>query len=1285
MAKKKSKRQSGKRSPSMTASRSGSHAGRGFRYQDAAAAWLAVRCWAGDFEYGGVTPEGGDDVELAGSGGTAFVQVKSRRDQLGAYGPGDVAGYTRELWKRAQSAVPRPDQTILVLEREVEGQGIALGDQASLQEESPLGRLLSKHKQSRAWIDRTRIIVAPDPSESATELLGTKLGCRPVMAAVYFAAIADRIGRLSDENGVRHPGDFLSFSTSDLDREIESLAGVLSTADLDSTIRRGLCQPVDFLTPLDDDNVYLGIDVQPGHLAAGLLIERPKARVRVLEALEERRAVLVAGPSGSGKSALMWEAARNSRHTVRWFRVRSATEEDAPDLVRLTDSFRARSHTPIGFVIDDVGRTHSRLWDVLAAEAAARDNLVLLGSIREEDALLVARRSLVTEIRELPESGLAERIWCELRGRGLTDWPGWLEPWQIADGLLLEYTHVLTQGRRLRDVLKEQVDRRVREKRTEELAVLRVTSIAGRVGASIPHSELGRVLGLSSDNLSFTLRRLVKEHLVQRVAGGERVSSLHEIRAAALTEISHEFPPPTIRDSIKKAMDCVVGDEAETFVARSLGIDFGLAESVVEAASVRVLRQRGIAFLAGVLRGFDSASIDDGVDRWLPEAERLGLPLTHLTTAAMLAAAEISPFLEDKLAVHFEAARLLRATPIHEHREALLSMVGGELSSLLAHVDDWQEVTSLLNALVGIASVPILEEPLAELQPDLLNMPMADVVLLLESALASFPRLARTWVERAGQADLLERVPTELPWTSVPKLSQEKEGLAVSANLFHVSDRWQEDLHGQVVVLCRWLLALVPSADLAVVSALAPDGKPAGLTDWPMAVKRIPRSSLPAPVLTDRNRLCLAAVARRASPKGFSRYLSQAVQLLDDLLPPLINILGGIIRGQAREKYLATLGEVFERSQDLLRPLNLEAVGENSIAGVSELQSVIHFSSADLVRSLTELPTNAAVAFSQASKAIAQIDRAKVKEPWVLLGGGPPASLDRLREVIEQIRLIIGEAGAREVTAYQLAPGVAKSSSSSLKSLSRLAKWAERQATARLRRLNSAVVTVLGTQGYGGRAESRIIAEIGSPWPYAEVLVVVMLERVDDWLTAQQMLEAPLREACGQGRRLSMVPAVRGFSLPILAFAGVQTLLPLQAVDESWLKGIGFPPADLPHTRRFDDWVAALHECAAIAVFGCAEGERAPEESRRLKEARQEIIEKRRMLEGSLPSTEKEELSAVLDWLEATGPDFAVEVWRGIHDNVVSKIGALLMAVKLMVIASDLDRDSDDEQLSIVE
>ena len=48
---------------------------------------------------------------------------------------------------------------------------------------------------------------------------------------------------------------------------------MLSAIDIDAlnrAITDGVCEPVDFVTPLPDPNFYLGINVEPGHIAAGL-------------------------------------------------------------------------------------------------------------------------------------------------------------------------------------------------------------------------------------------------------------------------------------------------------------------------------------------------------------------------------------------------------------------------------------------------------------------------------------------------------------------------------------------------------------------------------------------------------------------------------------------------------------------------------------------------------------------------------------------------------------------------------------------------------------------------------------------------------------------------------------------------------------------------------------------------------------------------------------------------------------------------------------------------------
>src|SRR3546814_18565315 len=79
---------------------------------------------------------------------------------------------------------------------------------------------------------------------------------------------SDLVGALADANGRLAPENYRGLSISDTETSIRD---VLATIDIDAierALRDGVCEPVDFLTPLDDPNFYLGVDVEPGHIAA---------------------------------------------------------------------------------------------------------------------------------------------------------------------------------------------------------------------------------------------------------------------------------------------------------------------------------------------------------------------------------------------------------------------------------------------------------------------------------------------------------------------------------------------------------------------------------------------------------------------------------------------------------------------------------------------------------------------------------------------------------------------------------------------------------------------------------------------------------------------------------------------------------------------------------------------------------------------------------------------------------------------------------------------------------
>ncbi len=76
----------------------------------------------------------------------------------------------------------------------------------------------------------------------------------------------------------------------------------------------------------------------------------------------------------------MWEAANSLRHTVRWFRIRRLSAADIPSLRQLIWTFRASEDSPLGFVMDDIGRNRPESWGALLKEAMSVPGVVLLGS-----------------------------------------------------------------------------------------------------------------------------------------------------------------------------------------------------------------------------------------------------------------------------------------------------------------------------------------------------------------------------------------------------------------------------------------------------------------------------------------------------------------------------------------------------------------------------------------------------------------------------------------------------------------------------------------------------------------------------------------------------------------------------------------------------------------------------------------------------------------------------------------------------------------------------------------
>src|SRR5208283_4092135 len=92
----------------------------------------------------------------------------------------------------------------------------------------------------------------------------------------------------------------------------------------------------------------------------------------------------------------------------------------------------------------------------------------------------------VEVVRPHLDEKLAESIYNRIREKDRTTWYGWREPFEAANGLLMEYVHILTAGSRLEDTIARQVQARLSNAtRHDELAVLRLVAMAHTYGCNV--------------------------------------------------------------------------------------------------------------------------------------------------------------------------------------------------------------------------------------------------------------------------------------------------------------------------------------------------------------------------------------------------------------------------------------------------------------------------------------------------------------------------------------------------------------------------------------------------------------------------------------------------------------------------------------------------------------------------------------------------------------------------------------------------------------------------------
>jgi len=1176
--------------------RAGARAGRGFRYQDTVCAALAIDSWTGTSAWTAVVPEGLDDVTLHGSTLEIRAQIKSRHDPRGEFTLNEVAEYLAKMSLPLQGDYPSELRFALVLERPVKGLeptgwGATLAQTGQVL--STLENALSTACAPRlvdvsAVFERLHIVVLPDPLGAVPAILAHKSGLELAAGRLVGQMLREAAGRAADNNYAQRPGDPASLGATavqslidDVHRIIDPL-GRLELAD-------ELCDVANFHEPLTSPDFYSGVNVMPGHVGAGLVFERPTETADILQALETSRTALVAGPSGAGKSALTWLAAYHSRHAVRWYRVRRLADPDVPRLIQFARLLDAGPTRPVGFVIDDIGRAGAAGWDRLMTEVHAIAGLLILGSVREEDVFLLDSAKTTSVVRPILDESLAERLWSALSSEGQVVFSHWVEPFEQSRGLLLEYTHLLTEGRRLEQTLAEQVRRRLAEDRFDELQLLGRIVFPGRYGATVEGRVLRDRLGWNGPRMAKALARLVEEHAVREGADGV-LGGLHEIRSAYLDDATRACLDEPASESVTEAAWIVSAPALPSFVARVLRTHPDQQSALIDALAARVISGEVFA-LGPILHGLGLATADIVAARWLEISRRLEVDDRFSSFLFILSATRA---MEGDLPLFVklrEAVSAFAEVKVPDLRAAFLDRLDdvSKLNFQAIDLETYHRLQAALMPLRGCEAPPRLD---LSLDQDLSSAPLIPLLELVRTTAEIRPDEAARLVDLAGGSQaLLARLPDELAWITPPQLLEvegddgERE-LAVQAYVRMISETVQTDLHGDVVRLCELMLAAAPQAKLAVSDSLLPDGTPLMAGGYSVNSKRIPRENLPGLAQIAWNRAQARAIDRLVgAPQetGRTASLASLIMELNQRLDEAANLYLRMELPKERWRLLVNIGAVL---RDFVPPPRVnEAMSDSLDPGSYASTDHMHGFAADLQSLVTELADDKGdnmKARAMRVVGLAAMAR-KLADPeiWRVISEPPIQAMSDLAERLADIRAVYGHIANDPAQRRRWATHFSTTSrrhSALPKAAAQARAHAEQVLSARKMAYEAAFAEAGWVVHVYARAPAK---DDGYAWPHVYFASLLEASSIQEWLSALERF-FEVCQTLEDTPRMSCAPFIRSQVPPIAMVRVGEALLPDIDFTKDWRAQFPWPIVEPPLLERLTE---VLNDMTAVSAM----------------------------------------------------------------------------------------------------
>ena len=1218
------------------ASRFGAWAARGFHYQHLVSVLNLVRQWACAAPSGHLVPEGFDDcvIELADS--SFWIQAKSRHD--GVFGKSEVDGFLQIAAARA-ARLPSGSRTRTVVVLEQPSAGIP---------SVSIDRLFEE--------DAGDVFVCPSPGDQIVGLLSKQLNVAPITIEGIASDLYRLVAEASAENASKSFDKRRRIAPAEVETRIQDRLGAEDPSSIHQALSAGLLNPLEFTTPVREAAFYQGVKVRPGHVTAGLVLERRADVTNIANALKMHKRVLLTGPSGAGKSALIWLTASDLAGRMRWFEVTgTATAPDASSILRFVRSRRPTETSPIALAFDDIGPVGSDLWNVLVRELRGLA-VCLLGTTRQEDVALISNQSDTKTIHVDLDAGLAQSLWQKLAAAGETEWTHWREPFEQSDGLLLEYVHILTQGRRLGAVIGDQVHQREMEGRNDELAIIRSTAVICARGGEVHAERLFQQLKLERPAASRALRRLLDEHVVLERRPGV-IGGLHLLRSQALLAASHDELTSLSTDTLWQSLPATT-QESLPAVLRSLlstSTDEEQQDTLDRLADA-LRRNRDVGTWSATLTGLGLATLERYVSSFTATLDAHELPRALWSAAAMFASTEI------------DLPDLPQSEQWQRLRDAILAFRDSAKSDLrsacLERLPDGHnppacttvhEANLLLSCLVPICGTQPSPIPVELATKNLAGADVGQIARLLSTAYLVSPERAKALVEEfGGQQTLLDLFHSQNPWTTVPAFQSDgPHGLTIRSDWFHLAEEHQSDPHDAVCRICETLIALAPDADAAASDALDPAGDPVSVGDFKPWSKNMPRANLPAESLVAWNVAFCQIVQARTASETLTDYVRKMTPLVRDTEKLFRAFTEKWIQGRTLSKPNADalttkVNETMEAVKSLAyaspsNPSGVMTEPADRGDGDDTLGTLLTGVLGNLLFRLGAIEKGRAAA-AYAGSLAEQAREHRQSDIWRVAPNPPVKELSALANRLIDVSHILHERTEDPDCFRSLAKTVRKRErGKSIAAASRqcLAR-AERRLADRLRKLT----TELKHDGRTIRCHLRTVCGADAVyWPPREIAIVVDVPDVEpESLAAIEEVLTRAKEHFGNDWPLRSAPALQGQVLADLALCPSSLApLPDENFAHNWSEHLDQPIQTIAHTTRpFDEGIAACHRVSAI-MRCCGLKDLHPEEETALSQAIDSFDRSRQAVAETADRVGTEQWFLARDYLDDTWAEVVSE------------------------------------------